>query len=94
MAHLEVDQERHEAASDYFMYSLQKKYAFLQSDYVLLTKDVLWYPDTQIGYSRESPTKGRFSFIDFQLNVKTSEGQIPISQGDPIVNGNAYHFKP
>ena len=94
VAHLEVDEERYESANDYFMYSLQKKYAFLQSDYVLLTKDVLWYPDTQIGYSRESPTKERFSFIDFQLIVKTSEGQIPISQGDPIVNGNAYHFKP
>ena len=68
-AHLEVAQERYESTSDYFMYSLPKKYAFLQPDYVLLTKDVFWYPDTQIGYSRESPTKQRLSFIDFQLNV-------------------------
>jgi hypothetical protein len=94
VAHLEVDEDRYESANDYFMYSLKKKYAFLQSDYVLLTKDVLWYPDTQIGYSRESPTKERSSFIDFQLNVKTAEGQIPISQGEPVVNGNVYLFKP
>lgn len=93
-AHLEVTQERYESANDYFMYSLPKKYAFLQSDYVLLTKDVLWYPDTQIGYSRESPTKERLSFIDFQLNVKTEAGLIPISQGEPIINGNTYHFNP
>ncbi len=94
VAHLEVDQERYESANDYFMYSLKKKYAFLQSDYVLLTKDVLWYPDTQIGYSRESPTKERLSFIDFLLDVKTAEGLVPVSQGETVVNGNTYHFKP
>lgn len=94
VAHLEVAQERYEAANDYFMYSLQKKYAFLQSDYLLLTKDVLWYPDTQIGYSRESPTKERSSFIDFQLDVKVVEGQIPISQGRSNVVDNMYSFRP
>ena len=94
VAHLEVDKDRYESANDYFMFSLKKKYAFLQSDYVLLTKDVLWYPDTQIGYSREAPTKERFSFIDFQLDVKTAEGQIPISQGESVKNGNVYQFNP
>ncbi|MTI33198.1 hypothetical protein [Xanthovirga aplysinae] len=94
VAHLEVAQERYESANDYFMFSLQKKYAFLQPDYVLLTKDVLWYPDTQIGYSLNSTTKERSFFIDFQLKVKTTGGQIPISQGEQIINGNTYHFKP
>lgn len=94
VAHLEVSQERYESSKEYFMYSLQKKYAFLQSDYALLTKDIQWYPDTQIGYSRESPTKERHSFIDFQLTVKTKEGQLPISQGKSIVNDNVYQFKP
>lgn len=94
VAHLEVAQERYESAYEYFMFSLFKKYAFLQSDYALLTKDILWYPDTQVGYSRESPTKERFSFIDFQLNVTVEDGQMPISQGEPTVNGNTYQFKP
>jgi hypothetical protein len=93
-AHLEVAQDRYEAANEYFIYSLQKKYAFLQSDYVLLTKDVLWYPDTQIGYSRESPTKEHNSFIDFQLDVKVVEGQVPISQGESNVIDNMYSFRP
>lgn len=93
-AHLEVSQERYESGNEYFMYSLQKKYAFLQSDYVLLTNDVLWYPDTKIGYSRESPTKDRTSFIDFQLQVKVADGLIPISQGKQTVEGDLFHFKP
>lgn len=94
IAHLEVDQERYETAVDYFMHSLQKKHAFLQSDYALLTKDIYWYPDTQVGYSRELPNKERFAFIDFQLNVKTNDGLIPVSQGEPVINGNIYQFKP
>lgn len=93
-AHLEVDQERYESAKEYFVHSLQKKYAFLQPDYVLLTKDVLWYPDTQISYNPKSAEKTRQSFIDFQLKVTTSEGKMAISQGEPTINDNVYKFNP
>ncbi|MFT4740266.1 MAG: hypothetical protein ACJAT1_001155 [Marivirga sp.] len=94
VAHLEVAQERLEAPKQYFLYSLKKKYAFLQSDYVLLTKDVLWYPDTQVGYSRKSTSKKQLSFIDFELKVSSKEGLIPISQGALKVIGDTFHFKP
>lgn len=93
-AHLEVDQKRYEAANDFLMFSLKKKYAFLQSDYILLTKDVFWYPDTQVGYSREAATKERLSFIDFQLKVKTPADKIAISQGELVINDGVYHFIP
>ena len=93
-AHLEVDKERYESALEYFMFSMQKKYAFLQSDYVLLTKDVMWYPDTQIGYSAITPKQERLAFLDFQLKVKTQEGQMAISQGEPVVKDNIYEFQP
>lgn len=93
-AHLEVDQKRFESAREYFVHSLQKKYAFLQPDYVLLTKEVLWYPDTEVGHSNESVRKERLSFIDFQLKVKTVEGKMAISQGEPVINGNIYEFNP
>lgn len=93
-AHLEVDRERYESANEFMMYNLNKKYAFLESNYVLLTKDVLWYPDTQIGYSRESAVKERLSFIDFQLNVKPPSGKVPISQGELVVKEDVYQFKP
>ena len=93
-AHLEVDQERYENANDFIMFSLRKKYAFLEDDYVLLTKDVLWYPDTEVGYNRKSAAKERQSFIDFELNVKAPQGTTPISQGELVVHGDVYKFKP
>lgn len=95
VAHLEVDQERYEILHEYFIYSIDKRYAFLSPDYVLLTKDVLWYPDTQIGYSTASPVKQRSNFIDFKLDVQVENGLVPISQGamEPA-DDNTYAFRP
>lgn len=93
-AHLEVDQKRYDSPNEYLLFSLKKKYAFLERDYVLLTKDVLWYPDTQIGFNRKSAPRERKSFIDFQLTVKAPAGKTPISQGDVLIRDDVYHFKP
>jgi hypothetical protein len=92
-AHLEVDQDRYETANDYLIFSLPKKYAYLEDDYVLLTKDVLWYPDTEVSYNRVSASKERQSFIDFELSVKAPPGKMPVSQGEAIVKENVYKFK-
>lgn len=94
VAHLDVNQKRYEEAYDYFMYSLFKKYAFLQSDYALLTKDVMWYPDTHINYSTDAPAQERLSFIDFSLKVRTPDGLRAISQGKMEEQEGSYQFRP
>jgi hypothetical protein len=93
-AHLEVDLKRYEQANNFIMFSLKKQYAFLEDDYVLLTKDVLWYPDTEVGYNRKSATRERQSFIKFQLKVKAPEGYTPISQGAATSKDDLYTFNP
>lgn len=95
VAHLEVDQKRYEEVEYSFIYALEKEYAFLQPDYVLLTNDLLWYPDTQIGYSKKSPIKERSNFVDFQLDVEVGAGTMPVSQGKmEQVADNNYAFRP
>lgn len=94
VAHLEVDKKRYDAPNNFNVFSLTKKYAFLEDDYVLLTKDVHWYPDTEVGYNKKSAAKERQSFIDFKLKVKAPEGMTPISQGKLEVKEKVYHFKP
>jgi hypothetical protein len=81
VAHLDVDQKRYDRIQDYFVYSVHKQFAFLSKDYALFTKDVLWYPDTQIGFSRKSPVKERKSFINFELDVKVTGNNVAVSQG-------------
>ena len=94
VAHLEVDQKRYESANNYLMFSLKKKYTFFERDYVLLTKDLLWYPDTQVGFNRESATRERVAFTDYRLNVKAPPGKMAISQGELVIRDDIYQFKP
>ncbi len=95
VAHLEVDQVRYEETEQDFIYAIAKRYAFLQPDYLLLTKDVMWYPDNQIGYSLVAPIKDRNRFIDFQLEVTTAPGQLAISQGEiETAEGGKFKFTP
>ncbi|HYC86747.1 MAG TPA: hypothetical protein VEB86_16050, partial [Chryseosolibacter sp.] len=93
-AHLEVDQERYENPNDFLMFSLKKKYAFLEDDYLLLTRDVLWYPDTEVGYNRKSATKAAQAFTNFELTVKSPAGKTAVSQGAVTTDGSVYNFKP
>ncbi|MEQ9405665.1 MAG: hypothetical protein RIM99_18895 [Cyclobacteriaceae bacterium] len=91
-AHLEVEQDRYEEIDGDFLYAIEKRYAFLQPDYALFTKDILWYPDNRAGYSRLSPVKERRSFVNFNLKVKTSDPQIPLSQGSSEKIGEYHQF--
>ena len=93
-AHLEVEQKRYENIDGDFIYAIEKRYAFLQSNYALLTNDVLWYPDNRVGYSRSSTIAERKSFIDFKLDVKVDESYIPISQGKVEKIDDYYRFRP
>ena len=93
-AHLEVSQDRIEDEKSRFIYSVDKRYAFLQPNFVLLTNDVLWYPGTQVGYSKVAPLKSN-NFLDFKLDVKTSGPNIPVSQGAITVSeSGVYQFRP
>ena len=93
-AHLEVSLERLESRRSRFVYAIDKRYAFLQPNFVLLTNDVLWYPDTQVGYSKKAPLKSH-NFVQFKLDVTASEINVPVSQGASTINDNgAYEFRP
>lgn len=95
VAHLEVARKRYEEVDYSFIYAMEKEYAFLQSDYLLLTNDLLWYPDNRIGYSKKSPIKERSNFVNFKLDVEVGDASLPVSQGKmEKVNDNTYKFRP
>lgn len=65
------------------MMNLGKRYAFTESDYLLLTPEALWYPVAGPGYSSDRPEIHKKDFIDFKLGVKTRDGLVAVSQGSP-----------
>ncbi len=72
---------------------IDKKYGFYHRDYVLLTKENLWYPVPGIVYDPLRPAIFRQQFTRFDLRVKTAPGMVPVSQGEREQgDSSVYHF--
>ena len=64
------------------MVNHNKRYAFLESGYVLLTPELYWYPRAGTAYSESNPNWNYVSFTKYNLEVKTLPGLTPVSQGN------------
>ena len=95
VCHLDIQGEQYEKPIQVFLFNIDKRFAFLEPDYVLLTKEALWYPQARAGYNRVNPGAGNQNFTDFRLRVKTKENLSAISQGK-VVNSapGIYEFLP
>ncbi len=64
------------------IFRLKRRHAYLLDDFVLLTRDALWYPVSGVGYSDISPASYTPDFTDFSFTVSTEENLRAISQGE------------
>ncbi len=80
------------------MFSLlnfDKRVAYIEPEWVVLTPESGWYVRSGITYSDTNANWRQEYFSNFKLRVKALEGMIPVSQGDPIEEGdNSYTFSP
>jgi ABC-type transport system involved in multi-copper enzyme maturation permease subunit len=60
---------------------VDRQYGFYRDNYVLLTKENLWYPIPGVAYDPSKPAIFRQQFTNFALSVKVKPGMIPVSQG-------------
>ena len=76
-------------------YTIDKRYSFITSDYVLLTEESLWYPVAGIPYGSMYPKSMERDFVNFELKVKTNGELTALSQGQSqkIGEGN-FVFNP
>ncbi|MCD6354040.1 MAG: hypothetical protein J7L95_00680, partial [Prolixibacteraceae bacterium] len=65
-----------------FVINVDKRYAFITPDYLLLTPEANWYPRTGVTYSSTDVSWHQSQFINFNLSVKTKPGLKAISQGE------------
>ncbi len=80
--------------SDFF-YSVKKRFSYLQPESVLLTNEVIWYPETKIGFNKINPIGGLDNFVKYSLKVKTRNDLVAISQGaSSLDESGTYHFQP
>lgn len=74
---------------------INRDYGFYTNNYVLLTKENLWYPVPGITYDPTRPAIFRQQFTKFDLTVVAADGLMPVSQGMRTTEDSAtYHFRP
>lgn len=67
-------------------FRIKKRYSYLTKDFVLLTRDALWYPVSGVGFSSLGPTSYKPGFTNYKLTVTTEPGLTAISQGTLVNN--------
>jgi ABC-type transport system involved in multi-copper enzyme maturation permease subunit len=81
LCYLDIDEKTIQEKYGKFVINVDKRYAFITPDYVLLTPEANWYPKPGVTYSTDDVSWYQPQFINFDLKVKTNAGLIAVSQG-------------
>lgn len=71
-------------------YQIDKRYAFITPDYVLLTRETNWYPIAGAGIGKDNSSWFTKEFSDYKLDVTTRSDLVAVSQG--AVTGSDGHY--
>ncbi len=84
--YLDISRKRLEENFSIWILRIPKMYAFVSSDYLLLTAETNWYPTPGVPGGPAYPQTGDFHFADYRLTVDTPRDMVPVSQGDVTVD--------
>ncbi|MFH1891114.1 MAG: hypothetical protein ABIK83_00350 [Candidatus Zixiibacteriota bacterium] len=98
ICYLDLDEERIEGIFSWFLFSVPKRYAFIENDFVLLTPETIWYPVTGLTDGLSYPKSATRDFVNFELDVRVRRDLTAISQGETTVDTTAsdrsFSFRP
>lgn len=93
--YLDIGDEQLYEKFNIWMYLIDKKYAFVTSNFLLLTVESNWYPVPGLTFGTNFPESEEMDFIDFELSVNTKENLNAISQGKKESSENGkFKFTP
>lgn len=76
------------------MYMVRKRFAYIEKNFVCLTRESLWYPVSGVTYSTQKPAYYQPDFTMFSLKVKTTPKLTAVSQGNVTETDNGvFSFK-
>jgi len=82
LCYLDISEEELQEKYGKFVLNVDKRFAFLTPEYVLLTPEISWYPKVGVTFSTDDVSWNHPEFVDFNLEVKTFPGLQAISQGE------------
>jgi hypothetical protein len=74
--------------------NVNKRQAFLEDNYVLLTPETHWYPVASLNYYPGNPARIKIDFTRYTLRIKKEEGLSAVSQGKRKTEDGFTLFKP
>jgi len=74
--------------------NVNKRQAFLDEKYVLLTPETHWYPVAALNYYPDNPARIKIDFTNYSLRVKKEEGLSAVSQGRMKTENGYTIYKP
>ncbi|MBN1822575.1 MAG: hypothetical protein JW833_17765, partial [Prolixibacteraceae bacterium] len=92
LCYLDIDEKSFQEKYGSFVINVDKRYAFITPEYVLLTPETNWYPRPGVTFSTDDVSWNKSYFIDFSLEVKTAPHLKAVSQGE-IKEISAGNFK-
>ncbi len=93
--YLDIDEETRQEKYGQFVLNVDKRYAFVTPEYVLLTREANWYPKVGVTYSTEDVSWYKPEFVNYSLTVNTAEGLQPVSEGVMTeISAGKFHFQP
>ncbi|MGD9929051.1 MAG: ABC transporter permease subunit [Mangrovibacterium sp.] len=90
--YLDIDDETRIATYRNFLYQIDKRYAFVTPDYILLTRESNWYPVPGAGMGAKNSQWLSRQFSNYKLEVTTKPGLTAISQGTVQQDENRFVF--
>lgn len=77
------------------LFNVDRRFAIINEDFVLLTPETSWYPTPGAWYSPDYPAKHIMNFANYKVKIRTRKDLTAISQGPKITgqDGN-YIFEP
>jgi ABC-type transport system involved in multi-copper enzyme maturation permease subunit len=81
LCYLDIDEKTMQEKYGKFVVNVDKRFAFITPEYLLLTPETNWYPKAGVTYSSEDVSWHQQQFINFKLKVKTSADLKAVSQG-------------
>ena len=81
LCYLDIDEKTMQEKYGKSVVNVDKRYAFIMPDYVLLTPETNWYVRAGVTYSSKDVSWAHNQFVNYDLTVKTLPGLKAISQG-------------
>jgi ABC-type transport system involved in multi-copper enzyme maturation permease subunit len=92
---LDKDPASFQEIFNFEVFTMRKRFAFLQKNFVCLTSESLWYPVSGTTYTTIAPMSVEPDFATYTLRVKTSPELTALSQGKVIRAGDGiFEFRP